>query len=73
MKVTRFDADSKTMFIELTRRNLEILLAKLADPNSARTIIKTDTIGTIVVHAVEDKEHYSDRPPGPMIIEGQIW
>jgi hypothetical protein len=73
MKVTRFHAESKTMFIELTRRNLEILLAKLEDPESARTITKVDHEGTIVVHAVEDIEHYADRVPGPMIVEGQVW
>lgn len=36
--------------IELTRRNLEILLAKLVDPLSQRTIVKDG----YAVHAVEN-------------------
>lgn len=48
--------------LELTRRNLETLLAKLDDPQSARTLIDGET-GLLVV-AVEDDEHYSDRAPG---------
>lgn len=48
--------------LELSRRNLEALLAKLDDPNSARTLIDPDR--KIVVRSVENAEHYSDRPPG---------
>jgi hypothetical protein len=90
--------------IELTRRNLEILLAKLDDHASARTIIKDgwaitaveDPVRKVtpeefiaikaadaglpplhaasligdrhVVKAVENDEHYSDRPPGEMFM-----
>lgn len=48
--------------VELTRRNLTVLLAKLDDPASARTLI--DGTNAIAVRAVEDEEHYADRPAG---------
>lgn len=52
--------------LELTRRNLQALLDKLDDPLSARTLSKVQEggDGVIVVVAVEDAEHYSDRAPG---------
>lgn len=50
--------------LELTRRNLEILLAKLDDPNSERTLMDPDR--RIFVKAVEDSEHYKTRGAGPM-------
>lgn len=50
--------------IELTRRNLEVLLAKLDDPASARTICDGTT--GFAVTAVENDAHYLTRPPGPM-------
>ena len=54
--------------VELTRRNLSSLLAKLNGnpPNSACTLIDPDD--QIAVKAVEDDEHYKaeGRPPGPM-------
>ena len=55
--------------IELTRRNLLVLLAKLDGypPDSACTII--DSTGYIAVKAVEDAEHYSGRDPGRMAAE----
>lgn len=60
--------------IELTRRNLEILLLKLDDPLSARTIIKDGhAVRAIesddyVVRAEENDEHYQaeGRIPGEM-------
>lgn len=57
--------------LELTRRNLEVLLAKLDDPKSARTLI--DGEHKIAVKAVENEEHYSDRAPGTvyMITAGE--
>lgn len=73
----------RTPTIELTRRNLEILLAKLDDPYSARTIQKDGwsvtafedipkdvalISGSHVVAAVENEEHYSDRQPGEMFM-----
>lgn len=54
------DGDFPT--VELTRRNLEALLAKLDDPLSARMLIDPDR--RIAVRAVENDAHYSDRAPG---------
>lgn len=48
--------------VELTRRNLEVLLAKLDDPKSARTLIDGESL--IAVRAVENDEHYKTRRPG---------
>jgi len=48
--------------LQLTRRNLETLLAKLDDPASNRTLIDPDN--QILVMAVEDDEHYKTRAPG---------
>lgn len=50
--------------IELTERNLRVLLAKLQDPDSKRTLIDPDY--KILVVAVPDAEHYADRPAGEM-------
>ena len=50
--------------VELTRRNLVALLEKLDDPLSFKMLIDPDHV--IAVRAVEDKDHYSDRPPGPI-------
>jgi len=70
--------------IELTRRNLETLLAKLdfnldvpeATTRSECTIISgEDPIGQVRVKAVEDIEHYGDREPGAMLdnIRGEMF
>lgn len=48
--------------LELTRRNLEALLAKLDDPRSRRTLVDGDD--RIAVRAVENDDHYKTRPPG---------
>lgn len=48
--------------LELTRRNLMTLLAKLDDPISDRTLIDPDEL--VMVVAVEDAEHYAERRPG---------
>lgn len=56
--------------VELTRRNLTALLEKLDDPCSARTLISPD--GLVAVKAVEDAEHYTDRPPGPVYTNGEL-
>ena len=56
--------------LELSKRNLQALLAKLDDPNSKRTIIDPDN--QIAVKAVPDREHYADRDPGPMLIKGEL-
>lgn len=52
--------------VELTRRNLEVLLAKLDDSLSKRTIIDCDH--RIAVRAVENDEHYAHRQPGVMVL-----
>ncbi len=52
--------------LELTRRNLESLLAKLDDPLSARSLIDPDH--RIMVRAVENDEHYQDRAPGAVFM-----
>ena len=49
--------------VELTRRNLVVLLSKLDRTDSAKTIM---TGGSFFVRAVEDDAHYADRTPGPM-------
>jgi hypothetical protein len=55
--------ETRLHVLELTRRNLETLLAKLDDPNSARTLV--DGARWVIVKAVENEEHYDDhRPPG---------
>lgn len=63
--------DGDRPVLELTRRNLEGLLAKLDDPNSARTLIDPDWV--IEVKAVEDAEHYTDRLPGFMLTKGVLY
>lgn len=62
--------DGPIPIVELTRRNLETLLAKLDDPHSSRTLADGD--GNVFVRAVENEEHYKDRPYGLMYIEGEI-
>ena len=52
--------------VELTRRNLETLLAKLDDPISARTLVCPDD--RIAVRAVENSAHYADRQPGQVFM-----
>ena len=72
MKVLFFDTERRVALVELSRRNLEVLLAKLDDESSARTIIKVDKAGTVEVKAVENEKHYSDREPGSMLVRGEI-
>lgn len=50
--------------VELTRRNLRALLAKLDESDSTHTLI--DPKQQVAVTAVEDDEHYADRPPGKL-------
>jgi hypothetical protein len=63
----------------LTRRNLLTLLSKLdrkaGGETTARTIVKQDTkhprypsTDIIFVTAIEDKEYYTDREPGEVLI-----
>lgn len=62
--------DGPIPIVELTRRNLETLLAKLDDPNSRCTI--ADGEGNVFVKAVENDEHYIGRAPGLMLIKGEF-
>lgn len=55
--------------IELTERNLRALLEKLTDPDSKRTLV--DPSNKIIVKAVSDSEHYSDRAPGLTYTNGE--
>lgn len=65
MKITF--VGSHILDIELTRRNLETLLAKLDDPLSARMLqMRTEDGIVVCVSAVENEDHYRDREPGPV-------
>lgn len=61
MKTVRND-NGDVLGVELTRRNLTILLEKLDMPDSARTISQD-----IFITAVEDDVHYANRSPGAML------
>ncbi len=65
MKIVRVAGG--TAEIELTRRNLLFLLRQLDRDQERRTIAFGCEAGYALVRAVEDKEHYSDRPAGPMV------
>lgn len=62
----RFIYDTEPPVLELSRRNLAALLAKLDDPLSVRTLRSPGLPGEpeILVTAVEDAQHYGDRPAG---------
>lgn len=60
------DAACALPTVELTRRNLTILLAKLDDPLSMATLV--DGQDKIAVRAVEDSKHYTDRAAGTMLM-----
>ena len=68
----KYIPDDRLPVVELTRRNLETLLAKLGDPDSARTLLSPGFPGEpiIAVKAVPDEEHYGDRPPGVTFTNG---
>jgi hypothetical protein len=67
MKVIVWEPELGTYGIELTRRNLETLLAKLDNPDSLRTLVFTGDHGQVIaVRAVENDEHYTERPAGLM-------
>lgn len=50
--------------ISLSERNLRTLLAKLDEPESARTLYRRTFEGLLIVTAEKDEEHYKDREPG---------
>jgi hypothetical protein len=58
--------DENPPVLELSRRNLQVLLAKLDDPLSLRELESPRGPGEpyIRVKAVENEEHYADRAPG---------
>lgn len=62
MKVIRDNGN--IVGIELTERNLKVLLDKLELPGSACTIV--DETAAVYIKAVPDDEHYKDRAPGIM-------
>lgn len=66
IELVRYLHDTDPPVLELSRRNLMALLAKLDDPASARTLLTPGAPGdpVLVVRAVEDAEHYADRPAG---------
>lgn len=66
MKFIEREEPRQFHMLELTRRNLEILLRKLDDPLSAATLVDGDN--QIVVRAVENDEHYSNRKAGDMLM-----
>jgi hypothetical protein len=56
--------------VELSRRNLEVLLAKLDEPGSICSILSP--CRTAIIVAVDNDEHYSDRNPGVMLVGGSF-
>lgn len=64
--------DQDPPVLELSRRNINTLLAKLNDPFSARMLGSPGRYDepSIMVKAVEDSEHYSDRPAGEVYMPG---
>ena len=53
--------------VTLSKRNLLALLDKLSWEQSARTIVRDQEDGTLLVVTAEtDEEHYIDRSPGIM-------
>lgn len=69
----KYIEDSHIPIIELTRRNLKVLLAKLDDPLSSRMLVTgKGRDDHAAVRAVEDDEHYSDREPGEMLVGGVV-
>jgi hypothetical protein len=64
----RLAVSESVITVELTRRNLKSLLAKLDGfPADSACTIYLEGAPTLIVTAVEDEVHYSDRPAGPMI------
>lgn len=60
----KFTIEAPTYRLELSRRNLEVLLAKLDDPCSARTLCKLtefgdEPLGEIMVRAVEHGSEFT--------------
>ena len=66
----RYFHESDPPALQLTRRNLMALLAKLDDPASARTLMSPGKPGepVIVVTSVEDAVHYAERHAGEVFM-----
>lgn len=62
MKYIAHDESLGMPVVEMTRRNLEVLLRKLDDPASLCTLIAPEN--GIAIRAVEDAVHYKTRHPG---------
>ena len=60
------------LVVELTRRNLSILLEKLDDEASRKRIGKEFAGSKVWIQAVEDDAHYEDRAPGAMLVDGHL-
>lgn len=60
----KWENGGSTILVELTERNLLTLLNELKRPGSARTLWQFDGDQALVVTAVPDETHYSDRQPG---------
>jgi len=61
-------AGGREIFVPLSRRNLETLLAKLDGnpPDSACTLLLEGLDHYLVITAETNEEHYRSRNPGPM-------
>lgn len=56
-----------TIRVTLSRRNLQALLLKLDEPESARTLVRTTEEGhLLVVTGESDEDHYAEREAGRM-------
>jgi len=73
MKLLYFDTERRVALVELTRRNLEVLLAKLDDPESRKTLFSpVENHGVVEVRAVENEAHYGKRAAGAMLVHGEM-
>lgn len=70
MKVIRKD-NSDIVRVELSKRNLEVLLGKLEtkDQTGSFCTIEKDNI---FITAVRDEMHYSETQPGIMLLDGEL-
>lgn len=50
--------------VVVSRRNVLALLHKLDMEGSARTLVKDDPTGRLILQVEDDQEHYATRPEG---------
>lgn len=63
----KVEVSPRKVRVILSKRNLLSLLDKLSWEQSARTIVREQEDGTLLVVTAEtDEEHYTDRSPGIM-------